>query len=86
MLETVIQKTISKRLKSLGYAVIRLRATDVAGFPDLLALKNGVATFIEVKRPGEVPTPLQLKKHADLRKQGFKVLVMDGRELFSEYF
>lgn len=86
MLESFIQTKISKRLKSLGYTVIRLRATDLAGFPDLLVLKNGVTTFVEVKQPGKEPTPLQLKKHDELRKQGFKVLVMDGRELLSEYF
>lgn len=80
MLESFIQRAISKRLKSLGYIVIRLRSTDVAGWPDLIALKNKVALFIEVKQPDEEPTPLQLKKHAKLRAQGFKVLVLDNEK------
>lgn len=85
-LESAIQADITKKLRSFGYIIIRLRSVDKAGWPDIMALKNGKTTFVEVKRPGKQPTPLQLQKHKQLQDAGFKVLVLDGRELLSEYF
>jgi Holliday junction resolvase len=49
----------------------------MAGFPDLMALKNGQATFIEVKRKGEKPRALQRFVHEILREKGFEVLILD---------
>jgi len=77
MLETFVQRSIVKHYRRLGYIVIRLRATDTAGIPDLLILKDGIASFIECKAPGKEPTPIQLHKHEELRKEGFKVQVID---------
>jgi hypothetical protein len=34
--------------------------------------------FIEVKRPGEVPEPHQVREHDRLRKAGFVVLIIDS--------
>lgn len=77
MLESLIQSKIIKRAKKYGFEVIRLRATDRAGRPDLMLLsKHGEVIFIEVKRPGEVCTPLQLKVHNELASRQFTVEVM----------
>lgn len=35
--------------------------------------------FIEYKRPGEKPTPAQLREHERLRKMGFAVDVIDNK-------
>ncbi|WP_368127468.1 VRR-NUC domain-containing protein [Bacteroides caccae] len=40
--------------------------------PDLLCLKNGKASFIEVKRPEEKPRPLQEYRMNELRNLGFE--------------
>lgn len=85
MLETYHQRKIKQWLKKNGWLVIKLRATDPPSFPDLLALKNGKAWFIEVKRPGEQPTKLQLKKHEQLKKQGFKVSVWSDPPKVKEF-
>ena len=51
------------------------------GAPDRLILfPEGRIFFVEVKRPGEKPRPLQLKRHEELRKLGFSVYVIDGKE------
>ncbi len=42
-----------------------------AGIPDDLFLHGGKIVFIEFKRPGKEPTPLQWAKIHALRKQGF---------------
>lgn len=77
MLETFVQRSVVKAFKKYGYYVIRLRATDISGIPDLLCLKDGNAVFVECKAPGKFPTPKQLFIHALLRRIGFKVLVID---------
>ncbi len=51
-LESKIQARIIKRLEAEGYYVVKLILTNKPGIPDLLCLKNGKASFIEVKKTG----------------------------------
>lgn len=51
-----------------GYYVVKLILTNKPGIPDLLCLKNGKAFFIEIKRPGEKPCPLQDYRINELKK------------------
>lgn len=76
-LESLIQSRIIKRLEKEGWLVIKMGLTNVPGIPDLLALKDGVARFVEVKRPGEKPRPLQLYRHEQLKNLGFDVEVLE---------
>lgn len=86
-LETVTQAKIVKKLKALGFIVVRNRGVDVAGWPDLTAYKNGVTWFIEVKRtPDDKPTPIQLHVHERLRAQGFRVEVWDYTVLTNKMY
>ena len=41
-----------------------------AGWPDDLFIKDGVAVWIEFKRPLETPTPLQTRRIKELRAHG----------------
>lgn len=77
-LEKKVQERIIKRYTDLGWMVIRLINTNKPGIPDLLLLKDGTARFIEVKRPGKKPRPLQEKRIAQLRAIGFQVEVLDN--------
>lgn len=43
--------------------------------PDLAILWNGKTIFIEVKKPGEKPTPKQTLIHNAIRRLGFRVYV-----------
>ena len=70
-LESKIQARIIKRLESEGYYVVKLILTNKNGIPDLLVLKDGKAFFVEVKRPGENPRPLQEYRINELRELGF---------------
>lgn len=70
-LESKIQARIIKRLESEGYYVVKLILTSKNGIPDLLILKDGVASFVEVKRPGEKPRSLQEYRMNELRNLGF---------------
>ena len=36
--------------------------------------------FVELKAPGEKPTPQQLRRHAELKALGFEVAVLDSKQ------
>ncbi|WP_290051397.1 VRR-NUC domain-containing protein [uncultured Muribaculum sp.] len=74
--ENVIQARIVKRLKSEGYMVVKIGLCSMPGFPDLMALKDGKASFVEVKRPGCRPRPLQQYCIDRLKAMGFDVEVL----------
>ena len=57
-----------------GYKVRKLMFIGVRGAPDRLFGRDGGALIIEFKRPGEVPSPQQLRRHKELRDDfGFRV-------------
>jgi len=58
--------------------VIKLMKTNTNGIPDLLILKNGIAKFVEVKKPGGKISQLQKYRIKKLREQNFEAVVMDG--------
>ena len=74
-LESKLQARIIKRLEAEGYYVVKLILTNKPGSRDLLCLKNGKASFIEVKRPEEKPRPLQEYRMNELRNLGFECKV-----------
>lgn len=79
MLEAFIQKQHIKDLKRLGYIVIRLRSTSEAGWPDVVALKNGQARFFEFKREnGGKVSKLQLLRKQQLEAAGFSVDIISS--------
>jgi Holliday junction resolvase len=82
MTEQQIQTGIKKKLQDAGWYVTKLILTSTPGIPDLLALKNGKALFIECKRPGLKPSPLQEHVMGKLRAAGFDVFVVDDVKKF----
>jgi len=79
-LEKAIQSRIAKALKDLGFTVVQMsqpqRAVCTPGTPDLYARHQRLGRYwIEVKRPGKEPSPVQLAWHADERACGGTVIV-----------
>jgi hypothetical protein len=54
--------------------------TNVNGIPDLLAIKDGVARFYEVKRPNGVVSELQKFRIKELNNYGCIALVVTSIE------
>ncbi len=50
-LESSIQRKICNYLILNGYFVTKILKSTTNGIPDLLAIKDGKALFVEVKRP-----------------------------------
>jgi hypothetical protein len=78
MNEAWVQRKIIERHQKKGWLVIKIITCTFNGCPDLLCLKNGVAVFIEVKRPGvKTAAPLQVYRHRQLRDLGFDCYLTD---------
>lgn len=61
--------------------VLKLNVMGQRGWPDrAFFAPNGKLGLVEFKRPGCEPTPLQKKRHADLKANGFNVEVIDRKE------
>lgn len=60
------------------------------GVPDRIFVRDGVVLFLEVKRPGEEPTTLQLLELSLLKEHGANAEWCDstaaGREILDRYF
>ena len=80
MLESRIQTKIKKKLEAEGWLVIKLIRTSVNGVPDILALKNGKAIFIEVKQPTGKISEVQKLRIKQLQEQGFEVKIWQDYE------
>lgn len=76
-LESKVQSRVIGILRGDGWLVVKIGLCSLPGFPDLMALKSGRVKFVEVKRTGEKPRPLQEYRHMQLREQGFEVEVVD---------
>ena len=68
-------------MEAQGFYVGKLILTNKPGIPDLLCLKNGNAFFVEVKRPGEKPRPLQYHRINELKEMGFRCEVWDNSNI-----
>ena len=64
------------------------KALDGYGVPTAVALQvmAEAITFIECKRPGAKPTEAQIREHEKLRARGFRVLVVDSKEMVDELY
>ncbi len=90
--ERAIQADIIAYLRLKQYHVLRLNSGALpnaqgrpvhmlpAGTPDVLAIKDGRALFVEVKRPGNKPTALQQAMMETLRGYGARCLVATSVE------
>lgn len=78
MYETVIERQLKSKLESRGFKVLKLYTPGETGAMDRIILRPkywpGEPMFVELKRPGKHPRPLQEAKAADWRARGVKVL------------
>ena len=81
MTEQQIQTKIKKKLQAQGWFVTKLIKTSTKGIPDLLAIKNGKAMFIEVKRENGKLAPLQQMRLEELIQAGAIVKVWSDYEV-----
>ena len=81
MREKTIEQKLVNTVKSSGGIAPKFVSPGFDGMPDrLVLLPKGKIGFVEVKAPGKEPRPLQVARHALLKRLGFKVFVLDDPE------
>lgn len=65
------QAKLIKKKEAEGYLVIKTIRLNKSGYPDLILLKDGITTFIEVKEGNDFLSPLQKFRIEELRSNGF---------------
>ena len=66
------QKKIINKLKSKGWTTVSVAKLSGNGYPDILAMKNGMMLWIESKEPDDTLSPLQRVRIKQLRANGFR--------------
>ena len=78
MREYVVENEFVKAVKAAGGVAYKLTSQTANGLPDRLVLFFPAKTvFVELKAPGKMMRPLQIKRRYQLMKLGFPVLCID---------
>ena len=82
--ERDIERKLKKRVEGMGALCLKF-ISSVSGVPDRLCLFcGGKAVFVEMKRHGEKPRPLQQRQIRKIRELGFRVEVIDSEQGIEE--
>lgn len=79
-LERDIQANVTKEAIRLNLVPIRINVSGRKGWPDYGYMYWGRIAFIEFKRPGERPDPLQAHVHKILNCANIPVFVVDNED------
>lgn len=81
MRESKIEKALVTQVKSIGGLAWKFVSPGTAGVPDrLVILPDGRTIYVELKRPGQKPGPLQEYRRKQLQERGHEVYVIDTIE------
>lgn len=85
MREKTLERQLTEAVKAIGGIAPKFVSPGFDGMPDrLVLLPSGRIAFVEVKRFGEKPRPLQEARHGMLRRLGFQVYVLDHKSQIQE--
>ena len=85
MREKEIEKKLVEETRRRKGLAVKFVSPGFDGMPDrILLLPGGKIAFVEVKAPGRKPRPLQLVRHAMLRRLGFQVFVLDDEAMIKK--
>ena len=81
MREKAIEAKLVQAVKSMGGLAPKFTSPGFDGVPDrLVLLPGGKLAFIELKAPGKVLRPLQVRRKSQLESLGFLVYCIDRPE------
>jgi Holliday junction resolvase len=80
--ESTIVANAMAQGRALGYWVVKFHgnAFTMAGVPDVLAIKDGAACWMECKQAGKKPTPIQVRRMRELEAAGCRVAVIHSAD------
>ena len=81
MNEKDIESRFREAVKRAGGLALKFTSPGYAGVPDRIVLMpEGKIAFCEMKAPGKMMRPLQIKRKEKLESLGFKVYCIDDPE------
>ena len=88
MRESKIESYMLKQAKKYNCLFCKFISPANNGVPDRIILHPSFTkpTFIELKRPGEKPRPLQKAVHAKMKKYGADIYIIDSMENVDTFF
>lgn len=79
--ERDVEKFLVQEIKKIGGKAFKFVSPGTLGVPDrLICLQGGIACFVELKRPGGKPRPVQRFILLYLYHQGQRVAVVDNKD------
>lgn len=85
MREKTIEKKLVQAVKSMGGLAPKFTSSGLDGVPDrLVLLPSGKIAFIELKAPGKMLRPLQVRRKRQLEALGFSVYCINSAEQIGE--
>lgn len=81
MREKNVEQKLAQSVKQLGGIALKFVSPGVDGVPDrLVLLPKGRMAFVELKAPGRMMRPLQVRRKRQLESLGFPVHCIDRPE------
>lgn len=74
--ERVAESRFVGEARAAGFMTRKMNGLGNASWPDQLVIGDGFDLYLEFKRTGEDPTPLQADCHKELRRRGKQVYVV----------
>nr|DAF63441.1 MAG TPA: Nuclease [Siphoviridae sp. ctgmM3] len=79
MKEKYIEKKFVEAVRNLGGLAPKFVSPGLNGVPDrIVLLPNGHMAFVELKAPGKMMRPIQLRRKRQLESIGYKVYCIDA--------
>ena len=79
--ERDIERKLVEAVRDAGGLAPKFTSPGWDGVPDrIILLPSGKMAFVELKAPGKVMRPLQMRRKKQLEHLGFKVFCIDGAD------
>jgi hypothetical protein len=79
--ERDVEAYFARRVKDLGGEVRKVKWVGRRGAPDRVAFFQGQTWWVELKAPGEIPEPHQIREHERMQAMGQSVFVIDSKDM-----
>lgn len=79
-IEKDVETYLKRKVTARGGLCMKFVSPGLSGVPDRIVVLNGQIVFVEMKKPGGRPRPLQVRVINLLRNQGCQVEVIDTKE------
>ena len=80
ILEKDLERKFVNAIKKIGGLTYKFVSPGNAGVPDRIVIYKGNVVFVELKRPGEEPRPLQKAVFDQMSDNGAYICIIDSEE------